>query len=69
LPELVGGAYRRGPLQLFDVPERASIWGMEQIRRFVPGSTPSLDNKDALPFARFLADLDRSQEQLTTALA
>ena len=52
-------------LMFLDVP---SIWGLEQIRRFVPGSTPGLDLDDALPFAQLLADLDRSQEQLTTAL-
>jgi hypothetical protein len=42
---------------------------MDQIRRFIPGSTPILNSEQATPFTQLLADLDRSQEQLTGALA
>ena len=53
-------------LMFLEVP---SIWGMDQIRRFIPGSTPVLGSETATPFAQLLADLDRVQEQLTRALA
>ena len=53
-------------LTFLDVP---SIWGMDEIRRYIPGSTPIMNDEDATPFAQLLADFDRSQEQLTTALA
>jgi uncharacterized damage-inducible protein DinB len=52
-------------LTFLDVP---SIWDMDRIMRFIPGSSPILNSEQATPFAQLLADLDRSQEQLTTAL-
>ena len=53
-------------LMFLDVP---SIWGGAEIRRYIPGSTPILDEEEAYPFEKLLLDLDRTQEQLAKALA
>ena len=53
-------------LMLLDVP---SIWGMDQCRRYIPGSAPVTGDDDAVPFDSLLTDLDRTQDQLLTALA
>ncbi len=53
-------------LMLLDAP---SIWDMVRCRLFIPGSIPVTNADDAVPFEILLADLDRTQEQLLTALA
>ncbi len=53
-------------LMMLDVP---SIWGMDKCRRYIPGSAPVTDAEDAVPFDSLLADLDRTQDQLITALS
>ena len=53
-------------LMMLDVPP---IWEMEKCRRYIPGSAPVTDAEDAVPFDSLLADLDRTQDQLLTALA
>ena len=53
-------------LMFLDVP---SIWGRAEIMRYIPGSTPIVDEKEAYPFKKLLLDLDQTQEQLTKALA
>jgi hypothetical protein len=53
-------------LMMLDVP---SIWGMDQCRRYIPGSAPVTGDDDAVPFNSLLAGLDRTQDQLLTALA
>jgi uncharacterized damage-inducible protein DinB len=52
-------------LMFLNVP---SIWGGAEIRRYIPGSTPILDEEEAYSFEKLLLDLDRTQEQLTKAL-
>ncbi len=52
-------------LMLLDVP---SIWTMDQCLRFVPGSAPVTGDADSVPFETLLADFDRTQEQLVSAL-
>ncbi len=53
-------------LMLLDAP---SIWDVARCRLFIPGSIPVANADDAVPFETLLADLDRTQEQLLTALA
>ncbi|MCP4542844.1 MAG: DinB family protein [Chloroflexi bacterium] len=53
-------------LMMLDVP---SIWGMTKCRRYIPGSAPVTGIDDATPFDSLLADLDRTQDQLVTALS
>ena len=53
-------------LMMLDVP---SIWGMDKCRRYIPGSAPITGTDDAVPFDSLFADLDRTQDQLLTALA
>ena len=52
-------------LMMLDTP---SIWDMTICRRFIPGSNPVTGLEDALPFETLTAGLDRTQEQLMTAL-
>ena len=49
--------------------EAPSIWGREEIFRFIPGSTPILDEKEAYPFSKLLNDLKKTQNQLQQVLA
>lgn len=53
-------------LMMLDVP---SIWGMDKCRRYIPGSAPVTDADDAVPFDSLFTDLDRTQDQLITALS
>ena len=53
-------------LMLLDVP---SIWNMDQCRRFMPGSQPVTIEAGSVPFATLLSDLERTQEQLRSALS
>ena len=53
-------------MMMLDVP---SIWGMEKCRRYIPGSAPVTGSGDGVPFDSLLADLERTQEQLFTALS
>jgi hypothetical protein len=53
-------------LMMLDV---SSIWGMDKCRRYIPGSAPVTDADDAIPFDSLLADLNRTQDQLLTALS
>ena len=52
-------------LMLLELP---SIWTMDQCLRFVPGSAPVTGDADSVPFQTLLADFDRTQEQLVSAL-
>ena len=53
-------------LMLFDTP---SIWDWPTCELFIPGSAPTPAAADHISFAALLADLDRTQDQLLTALA
>ena len=53
-------------LMMLDVP---SIWAMDKCRRYIPGSAPVTDADDGVPFDSLLADLERTQDQLVTALS
>jgi len=50
---------------LLDVP---SIWTKDQCMRFIPGSAPVTGDGDSVAFGTLLADFDRTQEQLVSAL-
>ncbi len=53
-------------LMLLDTP---SIWDWATFKLFIPGSTPTDTAAELVSFATLLADLDRTQEQLSAALA
>jgi hypothetical protein len=52
-------------LELLD---QAPIWSREEAARYVSGSEPITSRERALPLDRLLGDLDRSQQQIESAL-
>ena len=53
-------------MMLLEVP---SIWDWATCKLFIPGSNPGPESDNQLDFAALLADLDRTQEPLLTALS
>ena len=52
-------------LMFLDVP---SIWDMDRCMKYIPGSPPILKVDDAVSFDTLLADLDKTQKLLMSAL-
>lgn len=53
-------------MMLLDVP---SIWDWATCKLFIPGSSPGPETNTHIDFANLLADLDRTQAQLTAVLS
>ncbi len=52
-------------MTFLDVP---SIWDWPTCKLFIPGSNPILETAEHIHFSQLVTDLDRTQEQLLTAL-
>jgi hypothetical protein len=48
--------------------DTASVWEMERCRRYIPGSAPVTSADGAVPIDKMRSDLDRTQEDLLSAL-
>jgi uncharacterized damage-inducible protein DinB len=54
---------------IFRLLQDELVWDAEQAAKYDRGATPLTDGAGAVPFARILEDLDRSQERLAVRLA
>jgi uncharacterized damage-inducible protein DinB len=56
-------------LNFLTLLEIESVWGWNEIRLYIPGSSPIAENSPALNFEKMVADLDLTQTQLLEALS